>query len=424
MKPFRIEAPSLQNWSCHGCTACCRGGLVIELSDDEKQRIERQGWTKTDGVDPAKMFVPHKGHFRLGHQEDGACVFLDPAGKCRIHARFGEAAKPRACRLFPLALHPVAKKIVVGVRFSCPSAAANSGPPLSAQTAGLADLARLVVPEGFMDFPAPAILHEESLPWPDFMRFVSWLDHAMSPGNLPVALKLRRALHALTTVEQAQFDYITGSAAERILDALSQNAALELPAGAASTSADPSTAPRMRMNKMLFRTLVFTYARRDSIQDLKSAGGHRLRMLWGMLRFVRASGRLPAVIPGLKPVEFAAIERSFGPLPAKAEATLTRFFRVKIQSLHFCGRAYYDLPLIEGFQHLALLFPVIVWLARWRAAAGDRASVSNEDIEWALGIVDHHHGYSPILAAAWSRRRVRLMAAQDGISALCEFYAG
>jgi lysine-N-methylase len=415
MKSFRIETPSLQNWSCHGCTACCRF-MMIELSDEEKRRIEGQGWTQADGVDPATMIVAEKGVFRLGHQSDGACVFLDAAGRCRIHARFGEAAKPRACRLFPLTLHPLGGKLVVGVRFSCPSAAANSGQPLSAQLPALREVAGLVVPDGFAEWPAPAILQAAGLAWPDFMRFVSWLDKIMSAEKQPMALKLQRALHWLGAVEKAGFDHISGREADEILGALSKNASAELPAAAAPPL------PPTRLDRLLFRTLVFTYARRDSIQDLTAGGGYRLRMLRGMLQMARASGRVPELIPGLKPVEFAAIEKSFGPFPTGAEATLTRFFRVKIQSLHFCGRAFYDLPLIEGFQNLALLFPVIVWLARWRAASENRTSLSEADIEAAISLADHHHGYSPILASAWSRRRVRLLAQRDGISRLCGAY--
>ena len=90
-----------------------------------------------------------------------------------------------------------AKKLVAGVRFSCPSAAANSGKALSDQIPALRELAELVVPDGFTGFPAPAVLQEAGLDWPDFMRFVSWLDKTMSPENKPVALKLQRALHWL-----------------------------------------------------------------------------------------------------------------------------------------------------------------------------------------------------------------------------------
>lgn len=387
--------------------------MLIELSDEEKRRIEAQGWATADGVDPVTMIVAEKGCFRLGHQSDGACVFLDAAGRCRIHSRFGEPAKPRACRLFPLTLHPVARKLVVGVRFSCPSAAANSGQPLSNQLPALGELARMVVPEGFAEFPAPAILQKAGLDWPDFLRFVSWLDKAMSAENQSVALKLQHALHWLGAVEKAGFDQIFGREADEILGALSQSAAAELPPAAVAPT------PPTRMGRLLFRTLVFTYARRDSIQNLKAGGGYRVRMLGAMLQFARASGRVPDLIPGLKPVEFAALDKSFGVLPSGAEATLTRFFRVKIQSLHFCGRAFYGLPLIEGFQNLALLFPVILWLARWQAAAEGRSNISEADIERAISLADHHHGYSPILASAWSRQRVRLLARRDDISRLC-----
>lgn len=33
---------------------------------------------------------------------DGACVFLDEAGRCRVHTTFGAAAKPAICRQYPL----------------------------------------------------------------------------------------------------------------------------------------------------------------------------------------------------------------------------------------------------------------------------------------------------------------------------------
>src|ERR1041384_549656 len=121
MKPQRIEIPTMQNWSCHGCTDCCRDQLLIYISAQEKLRIEQQNWTLADGVDPPKMIVAGPNHHRLGHAANGACVFLDPAGRCRIHAKFGEASKPLACRLYSVVIHPAGNKLVIGLRFSCPS---------------------------------------------------------------------------------------------------------------------------------------------------------------------------------------------------------------------------------------------------------------------------------------------------------------
>src|ERR1700733_8286009 len=133
MKPSRVEAPAGQNWSCHSCGNCCRNHMVVPLSPKEKERLEQQHWTAAEGVDPSKMIVAGLNQYRLGHQADGACVFLDASKRCRIHAKFGEAAKPLAGRLYPLVIYPAGKKVLVGLRFSCPSAAANLGKPLSEQ---------------------------------------------------------------------------------------------------------------------------------------------------------------------------------------------------------------------------------------------------------------------------------------------------
>ena len=89
----------------------------------------------------------------------------------------------------------------------------------------------------------------------------------------------------------------------------------------------------------------------------------------------------------LKPVEFAVIEQRFEPLSPASEAMLTRFFRVKIQSLHFCGRAFYDRSLIEGFRNLALMYPVILWLGRWLAAGQQRKNLAEADVARAMSMV-------------------------------------
>ena len=53
--------PAGQNWSCHGCTDCCRDQFLVTLSAAEKQRIEQQGWTSADGVDPAAIAISAEG---------------------------------------------------------------------------------------------------------------------------------------------------------------------------------------------------------------------------------------------------------------------------------------------------------------------------------------------------------------------------
>ena len=410
MKSLRVEIPPIQNWSCHGCTDCCRNHLLVQLLPEDKQRIEKQGWTRADGVDPGSMIVGQDGNFRLGHQSNGACVFLDPSGRCRIHAKFGEAAKPLACRLYPLVIHPAGQKVVVGLRFSCPSVAANRGQPLLEQKAEIQKLAECVALDHFRDIPPPAVLAGPGTEWPDLLRFVKWLDTSMAVKETPLTLKFLRTLHWLGKVEKGSFSQISGPGADEILEALFQGAKKKLPVLPESPERPGS------FSRLFFRMLVLEHARMITVEDLRVPGRHRWKMLGAAWRFVRA-GRTPALREGLEPVEFAAIEQRFEPFSPAIEAMLTRFFRVKIQSLHFCGRAFYNRPLIEGFRNLALLYPVILWLGRWQAAGQERTNLTEADVARAISMVDYHYSYSPYLA--W---RVRLLTQRDDIARLCAWY--
>jgi len=412
MKPQGIEIPTIQNWSCHGCTDCCRGRLMIAITSAEKLRLEQQNWTAADGVDPAAMLVGEGDQYRLGHSADGACVFLDAAGRCRIHAKFGEAAKPLACRLYPLVIHPAGKRVAVGLRFSCPSAAANRGLPLSAQAKEIRKLASLVVPENYQEGSPPPIAHTSGMQWPDFLRFVKWLDLTLAAEHVPVALKLLRGLHWLNAVEKGSLDSVSGPSAEEILEVLVRSAAEKQPRL-------PAELPRPSAFGQLFlRLLGLEQARADATHDPNRKSAHLLGRLFAALRLVRSGGRTPALTRELGRVSFADIEKSSGPLSAEAEAILTRYFRVKVQSLHFCGRAFYDRPLIEGFRFLALMFPVIIWLARWLALSAGRAAVADSDVLKAVTLVDYQYSYAPYLG--W---RTRLLQQRNDIVRLCAWYA-
>lgn len=405
--------PSVQNWSCHGCTDCCRHYFVVHISPAEKERIEKQHWTLADGVDPGSMMVAERDSFRLGHQEDGACVFLDASGRCRIHVKFGEEAKPLACRLYPFVLHPAGGKLVAGVRFSCPSAAANRGRPLAERAAELSMLARELVPEDFQEGAPPPIAGGPAGSWADFHRYVKHIDLSMSAKGAPVALKLQRTLHWLGAMEKGRLDQISDEGLEEVLQTMVKSSMEKVPALAKDPPA-PS-----RFGRVFFRLIVVQHARVATVHDQKASGSgrHRWNSLRAILQFILARGRTPALRAGLKPVKFSDIEKPFGPLSAASEAALTRFFRLKIQSLHFCGRAFHDASLVEGFRSLALLYPIMVWLARWQAVSDGRHEVSEEDAMRAMTAVDYHHGYSP-----WLRRPASLLAYRNDIARLCGWY--
>lgn len=412
MKPSRLEIPAAQNWSCHACTDCCRHHLVVPLSAQERERLEKQGWTQADGVDPARMIVSGLNQQRLGHQADGACVFLDAAKRCRIHAKFGEAAKPLACRLYPLVIYPAGRKVFVGLRFSCPSAAANLGQPLAQYASAVSRLADEVLPEDFEQLPPPAVAAMPGLDWPDFLRFTRWLDVPLSTPNVPVALKLLRALHFLEKVERSYFDQITGDSADVILEALVKSTAEKVPA-LPSPLQKPS-----RVGRMFLRLQVLEHARATTVADRSVRSTHRWKLMMAAFRFILASGRTPALRDELRAVPFADIEKPFGALPPGAEALLDRYFRVKVQSLQFCAKGFHDCGLIEGFRNLALMYPLIIWLARWLALGDGRNSLMEADVMKAVSIVDYQYGFAPYVP--W---RTRLVQQRNDVARLCAWYA-
>jgi lysine-N-methylase len=415
-----VQLPLIQNWSCHSCGGCCRKHL-IEITEEDRQKIVEQKWTAADGVDmPSVVWhagPPWKKRYRLAHRADGACVFLDDKGLCRIHAKFGEPAKPLACQVYPYALHPGGRKLALSLRFSCPSVVENKGRPVSLQVRELKRIAELTVPPTADLIPPPDISPGVRVEWADFHRFVNALDNTLAEPDVDLLTRILRAVFWVRLVSQSNFDVVRGNRLDEYLHIVSEaanNGIGELP----TARREPSRAGRLQ-----FRMLAAQYSRVDTFEKAARGLRGRLRLLKAALRFARGRGNVPPLHPGFQAVPFRRLEASFGGLPPEADAILTRYFRVKIQGLHFCGLAYYRVPFVEGFYSLALVYPVVMWQARWLAASESREQITTEDVARVLAITDHHHGYSPVLGTRSSRRRVRLLTHNDDLERLCCWYA-
>ena len=413
---LRLILPVLQNWNCHHCSGCCRQHQ-IEITEVERQRIVDQKWTEADGVSPDKAIVRMGGFFgapryRLGHQPDGACAFLNEQGLCRIHAKFGEMGKPLACRVYPYAFHPAGKSVAVSLRFSCPSVVRNAGRPVSQQQSDIRQIADEVVPAGAATIKAPFIHSREQVDWPDFQRFVQALDATLDQPGVPIVDRLLQAFAWTSLAGQAVFEKLRGERIRDFLELIQEAASAE-----ASTMIQDST-DVTPVGRLYFRLLVAQYARKDTDANLREGLLGRWRLLRAAWKFSRGTGNAPPLQERFREVPFATLEQPFGELTAEQDEIFTRYFRVKIQGLHFCGPAYYDIPFVEGFQSLLLVLPVTLWIARWLAASDGRDRCSTEDVATALTIVDHHHGYSPALGQAAARSRVRSLAMSQDLPRL------
>jgi lysine-N-methylase len=416
-----LQLPIVQNWSCHNCGGCCRQHL-IEITKEERQRIIKQNWTAADGIPPDQSPMvwfagpPWKRRYRLAHRPDGACVFLNEQGLCRIHAKFGERAKPLPCQLYPYAFHPGGRKVAVSLRFSCPSVVANRGKPVEQQRDALKALEVQVVPARAETIGPPPISPRTHVDWADFLRFVQALDDVIAETPTPLTARLLQAMTLVRTISHAKFDTVRGNRLAEFLQIVSGAVRAEGP------SSEDAIMPG-RAGRLQFRMLAAHYARRDTFEDTARGWRGRVRLFKAALTFARGRGLATPLQPAFREVPFATLEEPFGGLNAESEAILTRYFRVKIEGLHFCGPAYYDVPFVEGFYSLALVFPVVLWLARWLAAGDSRKSLTTEDVSLALAIADHHHGYSPVLGSRSSRRRVRLLTHHDDLERLIAWYA-
>lgn len=419
---LRLELPVMQNWSCHNCSGCCRQH-EIEITSEEHQRILAQNWNSADGIPPGQPVVEKmsgmfgKKRYRLAHQPDGACVFLDERGLCRIHAKFGEAAKPLPCRVYPYTFHPSGKGVTISLRFSCPSAVANKGRPVAQQTKELREIAQLVVPRGAENSPPPRVNRRAQVSWSDFRRFVDALEGDIADSSVPLAVRLARTLLWTQLVREAKFDKLSGSRISEFLDLIRRAAAHELPAWPEAV-AEPTP-----LGKSTFRSLAAIYARKDTAASVRAGWVGRWKLLRAIVRFVRGVGDIPVLQQGFVEVPFAALEQPFGPPSPEIDDLMTRYFQVKIRGLHFCGRGFYDLSFAEGVHFLVLMWPVTMWLARWLAAGENRTRVTIEDVSKALAVADHNQGFSPMLGQGNSRRRVQLLQSTGDLPRFCFWYA-
>lgn len=438
MSNARLELPVLQNWNCHNCGGCCREHL-IEISEEEKRRIEGQKWTASDGVSMDRPLVQRisKGRYRIAHQDDGACVFLDDKGLCRIHARFGEPAKPLACRVYPYAYHPAGKEnVTVSLRFSCPSVVRNAGNSVESQRTELAALGREIVSGKKRDH-APPVIHrggthgQQTLTWPDFHKLLAALDDSLAATDVNFTVCLMRTLSWLELVEQSQFETVRGEKLTEYLELVTE----------ASTKAQPDNDLPVhkpsRLARTMFRLMTAQYARHDTEAQVRQGIRGRIGLFTAAVKYTTGMGTVPLLQGSAsvatafeggeddttRSVSFSDVEGEFDGRRSDIDELFMRYFRVKVQGIHFCGPANFDTSVVEGFRSLALMYPIVMWLARLRAARRNRRRLELQDVQAALATADHNFAYSPALGTMSSLQRVNQLAKMKQITSLAGWYS-
>lgn len=409
--------PVVQNWDCQSCGDCCHRFEGV-ITDEEKRRIEALDLADDPEVAPKPWFTPHSlgsKKWRLRHRDGGGCVFLTKGNHCRIQERFGAEVKPFVCRLFPFVLIPAGNQWRVGMRFSCPSAAANVGRPAAGAEHGLVHLSHLLEQhEGRSadSAPPPLLQAGQQLSWPDVSRVVEVLVEIVQDRSDPLERRLRKCLAVARVGGQTQFDKLQGSRLSKYLQAVRNAMDTEVPRNAVDLPP-----PDRFLGSLLFRALLAIFARRDRDVYRASGLGRRLGRVLAGWRFVRGRGPVPRINEFLPETTFEEVEQRIGVLP-EIDETLERYYLVKLNSLQFCGPSNFGLPLWAGLETLVLTLPMIFWLRR---AFSHLPPV--EAVQQAIQVVDDHFGGNPMLGFPHVQYLVRLMAQRGELERLVAWYS-
>jgi len=210
----------------------------------------------------------------------------------------------------------------------------------------------------------------------------------------PLERRLRKCLALADEMRGTDLRHVRDGQLEELLKVLRRNA-------------DASTPPNLMtlpppgwIGRMLFRQSAALFTRKDNGPNCGPDGRSALDRMSAAYRFARGTGRVPRLHVKMPEATFEDAERPRGPVPMEAEAVLERYYQVKVGSLQFCGAASFGLPFWEGFEALALTFPLALWVARTMA---DRPR--DEAIATALTIVDDHIGFNRVLGSATAAER-------------------
>jgi lysine-N-methylase len=375
-------------YRCTTCGDCCRGWDVpLQPGEAERFRELAAPLVPAERLKTAIGRGKHNGVIvetlagRLGQ-----CPALAEDQLCRIHGAHGEAAKPRACRIFPYTFVATPSGVRVGLSWACPAVVDGEGPTLDEQRgeiealfAAAVDGTRYLLQVGG-EVPLDA---RHRLQWPEAERLLTALRNALSGGTrLLDKLCGAGALSALTLLaldEGKPFDAALAEAGR----------------GAPALVRDALAAPPEvdRLSRALFRTLLRTTE--PGAASTLSRLGQVAQSLWGGGR-VKLRGGLE--------VALADVENVARGLGDDGERLFVRWVEGALDGLTFFGDAAFGLSISSGLDLLVLAAAVAAFLARAYAAAGKRERVTVEDARAALRQIDaglsHRSGMPPSFSRA------------------------
>ncbi len=405
--------PAYQCYDCRMCGECCRGIFTIGVRPEERERILAQGWETEPDLQGVPLFVKHHGKWRVANRPDGCCVFQGADGLCRIHAKFGEPAKPLACRLYPFKLIPAGETVRTDLRFDCPAVAGSEGKPVSAYRDDVLALMPRVFHDGVPERPCPPLHDDSPLSWPYAEIVTSAFLRLLRHRDFDLTKRVAACVELVHELRALRVDKLEAPALGGLLDAFEKRVAAEVAADPLERQMPPA------MARLALRQLLCVYGREDRWGEAR--GGMR-RRLNAYLRMLSGRGLTPPLRPGFPAVPFRALDEPLGIPPDEIMEPLARYLRVRLESLGFFGMAFYGFDFLDGLSALLLTYPMTLWFARVEAAGRGLIFPDAACMVRGVQLVNHVHGVSPVFRNPLERLRFRFLCRRSVLRRLVAWY--
>jgi Fe-S-cluster containining protein len=373
----------------------------VELLPDEIDRVKNLSWPAGDPLVGTVGVMKHSGRSYLQHAADGVCVFLNrQTNLCRIHAEFGVDAKPLGCRLYPFQISPTFDgEATISPRYTCPTVRKNIGASHADALPELRQLVQKMHLPAFFDEAVTCNLDRDQIF--AVCEFASTLIGAF-PRNDQRALFMIALCDFLSTLSADQLDR----------EALG-SAFLAMKQGVENVTAGPVKKNNW-FTRMAFRTYLGLHLRRD--EDVVDGRAGRLQRVAAMAVFVGGFGNFKR-LGVVHPEGTLAKARLFSAdLPCSDPELFELHWRmigVKLMSLHFMGAANHGRDLLSGLRSLAMLYPLVCAAAKYRAGNRGSMAVEAEDVDYAVGAIEHNFGRNAVLKMPFARTIEKLLLDPD-----------
>jgi lysine-N-methylase len=411
--PIR-SLPIVEQYDCHGCGDCCFG-TIIRLTPEDYERIRKQRWEEHPDYRGVKIFVRAGllgGEYQLAKRGDGACIFLTPERRCRIHQDFGAEAKPLICQMAPLQLVPLEQFAYLTVRRYCRSAAKDHGRPLAEHCQ---EHRELVERNGAGPKPTrpPAIARGRPRPWKDTFRVTDALGRLMLDRRYPLVRRLAHGLEFCGLMGSCRFDRLDSARLAELITMLEQGALQEV----GDLFAKPL--PPSRQTMRLFRQTALEYLRLHPRFVPERSWRERWRLVAAAVRFARGRGPVPVFRLPFPRSTFEDLERPLGHLDQAVGRPIEAYFETITVSLRFAVLGRPRWSICQSFQALALSYAVAMWVLR--LASAQRSPTAEDAVEAAM-LLDRAQGYAPLVGRR-HRFRVGVLAHRRELARVAVWYA-